>query len=103
MIVYAGMSRSIKYVNKVGMGNSRNKINKLIPYNPTLVHSYFVFCSLLTCTYVGLYGNDLFNFVPAAIPTLFTYFLGFDISTYAFIFIENVFLLFLSITITNMN
>ena len=50
MIVYAGMSRSIKYVNNVRMGNSRNKINKPIPYNPTLVHSYFVFCSLLTCT-----------------------------------------------------
>ena len=35
MIAYVGMSKPKKYVNKVGMGNSRNKLNKPIPYNPT--------------------------------------------------------------------
>ena len=43
-------------------------------------------------TYVGLYGSGLFNFVSyVSFPTLFTCFLGFDIPTSSFIFIENVF------------
>ena len=44
---------------------------------------------------VYLLWNWFINFVPAvtqdAILTLFTYFLGFDIPTYAIISIENVF------------
>ena len=49
-----------------------------------------------SCTHVGLYGSGLFNFGSYVnFPTLFTCFLGFDVPTYSFIFIENVFLLFL--------
>ena len=34
------------------------------------------------CTYIGLYGSGLFNFgCYINLPTLFTYFLGFDIHT----------------------
>ena len=43
------MSKPKKYVNKVGMGNSRNK--------------------KVTATYVGLYGSGLFNFVPTVTHT----------------------------------
>ena len=36
MIVYVGMSKPKHYLNKVRMGNTRNKIlKKPIPYNPT--------------------------------------------------------------------
>ena len=43
-------------------------------------------------TYVGLYRSGLFNFGSyVSLPTLFTCFLGFDIPTSSFIFIENVF------------
>ena len=43
-------------------------------------------------TYVGLYGSGLFNFGSyVSLPTLFTCFLGFDVPTSSFIFIENVF------------
>ena len=43
-------------------------------------------------TYVGLYGSGLFNFVYyVSLPTLFAYFLGFDIPASSFMFIENVF------------
>ena len=57
---------------------------------------YFVFCSLVKWIYLCratlLYGSDLFNlFLLLPIPTLFTYFMGFDIPTYSIIFIENVF------------
>ena len=45
-----------------------------------------------SCTYVGLYGSGLFNFGSyVSFPTLFACFLGFDIPTSSFIFIENVF------------
>ena len=45
-----------------------------------------------SCTYVGLYGTGLLNFGSYVnLPTLFTYFLGFDILTSSSIFIENVF------------
>ena len=40
-------------------------------------------------TYVGLYGGDFGSYV--SFPTLFACFLGFDIPTSSFIFIENVF------------
>ena len=50
----------------------------------------------MSCTYVRLYGSGLFNFQSMCVSTIltFAYFLGFDIPT-GFIFIENVFLLFL--------
>ena len=48
--------------------------------------------NIKSCTYVGLYGSSLFNFGSyVSLPTLFTCFLGFDIPTSSFIFIENVF------------
>ena len=46
-----------------------------------------------SCTYVGLYGSGLFNF--GSHLTFFACFLGFDIPTSSFIFIGNVFFLFL--------
>ena len=49
-----------------------------------------------SCTYVGLYGSGLFNFGSyVSLLALFACFLGFDVPTSSFIFIENVFLLFL--------
>ena len=42
-------------------------------------------------TYVGLYGSGLFNF--GSYVDLPTYFLGFDVPTSSFIFIENVFII----------
>ena len=52
-------------------------------------------------TYVGLYGSGLFNFrsyvVYVNLPTLFACFLGFDVPTSSFIFIENVFIILVSI------
>ena len=45
-------------------------------------------------TYVGLYGSGLFNFgYYVNLPTLFACFLGFDVPTFSFIFIQNVFYL----------
>ena len=45
-------------------------------------------------TYVGLYGSALFNFMSYVnLPTLFACFLGFDVPTSSFIFIENVFII----------
>ena len=45
-------------------------------------------------TYVGLYGSGLFNFRSyVSLPTLFACFLGFDVSTSSFVFIENVFII----------
>ena len=45
-------------------------------------------------TYVGLYGSGLFNFRSYVnLPTLFACFLGFDVHTSSFIFIENVFII----------
>ena len=61
MIEYVGMSKPKKYVNKVGMCNSRNKIKQ----TNSISYICIVFCSLMTCTYVGLYGIGLFNFIPA--------------------------------------
>ena len=50
-------------------------------------------------TYVGLYGSGLFNFGSyVSLPTLFACFLGFDVPTSSFIFIENVFYYSLFIT-----
>ena len=46
-------------------------------------------------TYVGLYGSDFGCYV--SFPTLFTYFWGFDVPTSSFIFIENVFIILVSI------
>ena len=47
-----------------------------------------------SCTYVGLYGSGLFNFRSYVnLPTLFACFLGFDVPTSSFIFIENVFII----------
>ena len=47
-----------------------------------------------SCTYIGLYGSGLFNFRSYVnLPTLFTCFLGFDVPTSSFIFIENVFII----------
>ena len=44
--------------------------------------------------YIGLYGSGLFNFRSYVnLPTLFACFLGFDIPTSSFIFIENVFII----------
>ena len=37
MIEDVGMSKPKKNVNKVGMGNSRNKLNKPLVYHPTQV------------------------------------------------------------------
>ena len=45
----------------------------------------------MSCTYVGLYGSDFGFYV--SFPTLLACFLGFDIPTSSFIFIENVFFL----------
>ena len=43
-------------------------------------------------TYLGLYGSGLFNFWSYVnLPTLFAYFLAFDIPTSSFIFIENIY------------
>ena len=54
-------------------------------------------CTLLysgVSTYVGLYGSGLFNFRSYVnLPTLFACFLGFDVPTSYFIFIENVFII----------
>ena len=51
-----------------------------------------------SCTYVGLYGSGLFNFRSYVnLPTLFACFLGFDVPTSSFIFIENVFIILVSI------
>ena len=62
--------------------------------NSNLKISSFINCSALysgVSTYVGLYGSGLFNFRSFVnLPTLFAYFLGFDIPTSS-IFIENVF------------
>ena len=47
-------------------------------------------------TYVGLYGSGLLNFGSySSLPTLFACFWGFDVHTLSFIFILNVFLIFL--------
>ena len=52
-----------------------------------------MYFALSTC--VGLYGSGLFNFGSyVSLPTLFAWFLGFDVPTSSFIFIENVVLLF---------
>ena len=82
-----GMSKPKKHVNKVRWDP---KLNKPLPYNPSTA-----LCILLysVSTYVGLYGSGLFNF--GSHLTLFACFLGFDIPTSSFIFIGNVFLLFL--------
>ena len=46
-----------------------------------------------SCTYVGLYGSGLIKFVSyVSLPNLFACFLGFDIPTSSFIFIETVFI-----------
>ena len=46
-----------------------------------------------SCTYVGLYGSGLFNFRSYVnLSTSFACFLGFDVPTSSFIFIENVFI-----------
>ena len=44
-----------------------------------------------SCTYVGLYGGDFGSYV--SFPTLFACFLGFDVPTSSFIFIENFIIL----------
>ena len=44
---------------------------------------------ITSSTYVGLYGSDFGSYV--SFPVLFAWFLGFDIPTSFFIFIENVF------------
>ena len=48
-------------------------------------------------SYVGLYGSGFGSYV--SFPTLFACFLGFDIPTSSFIFIGNVFLLFLFVCV----
>ena len=51
-------------------------------------------------TYVGLYGSGLFNFRSYVnLPTLFACFLGFDFPTSSFIFIENVFIILVYISV----
>ena len=55
-----------------------------------------ILARVTTTFYVGLYVSCLFNFVTYVnLPTLFTYFLGFDIHTSSFIFILNVFFIIL--------
>ena len=64
------------------------KIKQTIPYN---LHRYSSLYRGVS-TYVGLYGSGSFNFGSyVSFPTLFACFLGFDIPTSSFIFIENVF------------
>ena len=56
-----------------------------------------------SCTYVGLYGSDLLYYMEViclilsyvSLPTLFAYFLSFDVPISSFIFIENVFFIML--------
>ena len=77
-----GMSKPKKHANKVMWDP---KLNKPLTYTTIKQNTK-------SCTYVGLYGSGLFNF--GSHITLFACFLGFDIPT-SFIFIGNVFLLFL--------
>ena len=71
----------------------------VIPYNPTSTYKYLhaIKQNTKSCTYVGLYRSGLFNFVSHL--TLFGCFLGFDIPTSSFIFIGNVFCIYICIII----
>ena len=56
--------------------------------------------SLRKCSISGLYGSGLFNFRSYVnLPTLFACFLGFDVPTSSFIFIENVFIILVHIVL----
>ena len=69
--------------------------SKPLPYSPTYTT---IKQHTMSCTYVGLYGSGLFSFGSyVSLPTLFAWLFGFDVPTSSFIFIENVFLLFLYI------
>ena len=67
------------------------KIKQTTSIKPYISTALFILFYSGASTYVGLYGSGLFNFGSyVSLPTLFTYFLGFDVPA-SFIFIENVF------------
>ena len=79
---------SIKMKEDVGMSKPKKHANNNISTFTTIKQN------TKHCTYVGLYGSGLFNFRSYInLPTLFACFLGFDIPTSSFIFIENVFII----------
>ena len=92
-----GTSKPKKHTNKVGRLMYDLKLNKPLPYNHISTYTA-IKQNTKSCTYVGLCGSGLFNFRSYVnLPTLFACFLGFDVPTSSFIFIENVFILLVSI------
>ena len=87
--------RDVKTQKACEQGWEANIGPKIKQATSILTYISTALCILLysgVSTYVGLYGSGLFNFGSyVSLPTLFACFLGFDVPTSSFIFIENVF------------
>ena len=90
--------RDVKTQNVCEQGLEVNVGAKIKQTTSITLHKYLQLQNTKSCTYVGLYGSGLFNFGSYVnLQTLFAYFLGFDIPTSSSIFIENVFIILVSI------
>ena len=93
-----GTLKTKKHANKFWKVNIGPKIKQTTSIYLYISTALFILLYSGVSTYVGLYGSGLFNFRSYVnLPTLFACFLGFDVPTSFSIFIENVFIILVSI------